>query len=165
MNKKGFTMIELLAVIILLACVLTIGYFSINGINKKAKDKSEEVFINTIKDAIDIYMDSDIMDEDAKNLSYDENCCTFHKRINNEDTILYKRSYALSMNTIIDSSYHPITAEDMVNPANGKKCNLEAAVLTVYRDSDYVYYYKLDPTKLDCLNDTSIITNLPKECQ
>ena len=165
MNKKGFTMIELLAVIVILACVLAIGYTSINGLHKNAKDKSEEVFINTIKDAIDIYMDSDTLEKDAKNLPYDSHTCTFRKRINDKDTDLYESSTQLTINDIINSSYHPITKEDVAkNPANDEKCNLSVPVLTVYRDSDYVYYYKLDLGGLECLKDTNVISNLPEGC-
>lgn len=56
MNNKGFTLVELLAVIILLSIILGIGVFSGSDVFNKASKKSEDVFVESLKDMIDIYV-------------------------------------------------------------------------------------------------------------
>ena len=59
MNRKGFTLTELLATLVILGIVSTIVLISVTGTLNGTKDKTEEVFIKTIRDAMDIYTDSD----------------------------------------------------------------------------------------------------------
>ena len=67
-----------------------------------------------------------------------------------------------------------LTIDDFVNPKNGDKCNT-GATISIYRDEDFVYYYKVIKNDLGCLTnvtddtattgvDESIITNLPSTC-
>ena len=57
MNKKGFTLVELLATLVILAIVMGIvlasGIFNLEN----AKGKTEDVFIDSIKDAMKIYLE------------------------------------------------------------------------------------------------------------
>ena len=54
MNNKGFTLVELLAVLVLLALVLGLGATVIGSGFGKTKEKTEEVFVEIIGDALDI---------------------------------------------------------------------------------------------------------------
>ena len=69
---------------------------------------------------------------------------------------------SIKINTVINSSYKPLDEKDLVNPANENvNCNKDASV-TIYRDEDYVYYYKIKKSDFRCLLDeTDDITNLP----
>ena len=51
MNRKGFTLIELIATLLVLSLVVGITIYSVSGIFKDAKDKTEDVFIEKEKQA------------------------------------------------------------------------------------------------------------------
>lgn len=58
MNKKGFTLAELLAVIVIIAILSTIGYTSVSNSIEKSKEKSFEITKKSIKEAaIQLYKD------------------------------------------------------------------------------------------------------------
>ena len=54
-NNKGFTLVELLATLIVLSLVMTIGTYSITNIIENAKDKNYQILIANIKDAAETY--------------------------------------------------------------------------------------------------------------
>ena len=55
MNKKGFTLIELIVTIVVLSIVMSIGAFSIINIVKNSKEKNYVFLINNIKDGAEVY--------------------------------------------------------------------------------------------------------------
>ena len=155
-KKNGFTLVELLATLVILGIVLSITIVTVNGGFRSAKDKTEDVFVKTIEDALNIYIDSD-----AKRLNYNNEVGCIKKT--HGSVKIYKASGSLSFNNVINSDYSPITASDLVNPANeGVSCN-SMAPIEIYRDNDYVYYYKVAKNSFNCLlNSDGYITNLPK---
>ena len=159
MNKKGFTLIELLATLVILGIVVGITVVSINGIFGNTKNKTEDVFVKTLTDVLDIYLDSD-----ARTLSFGSNVfCTVDKRLKNGVKI-YKSTNNISFNDIINSKYSPLLASDLINPANEKvACNINA-VVDIYRDDDFVYYYRINKSDFNCLINSGYITNLPSDC-
>ena len=156
MNSKGFTLVELLATVVLLAIIMGIVLVSTTGGFKKSKEDTEKVFIDTIKDAMDMYLDSD-----AKNLDYKGTNCTINKT-HKIGVKLYKANN-ITFNDVINSTYHPLTESDLVNPANDKKCKATATI-SIYRDEDFVYYYKIDKDGFECLTSSGVISNLPEKC-
>ena len=157
MNKKGFTLVELLATLVILAIVMGIvlasGIFNLEN----AKGKTEDVFIDSIKDAMKIYLDSD-----AKKLSYNEEVCSIDKT-HKLGVKIYKAN-DITFDDVINSTYKPMTVSDLVNPNNEDvTCNVYAKV-SVYRDEDYVYYYKIEKDDFDCLKSSGVISNLPEGC-
>jgi len=54
-NNKGFTLIELIATIVVLALVMGIASYSITEIIKKSKDKNYDQLINEINAAVESY--------------------------------------------------------------------------------------------------------------
>ena len=159
MNKKGFTLVELLATLVILGIVTGLTVIGINYNINNTKKKTEEVFIGTIKDAIKMYLDSD-----ARKLKYDNEVCTISKALN-DNVKVYKTSSNVNLDTIINSKYSPLLEEDLVNPNNEANCNINASV-DIYRDEDYVYYYKMKKGNLNCLTIDldGYITNLPEGC-
>ena len=149
MNKKGFTLVELLATLVVLGIVMGIVLITTTGGFGKAKDKTEDVFIKTIEDALNIYLDSD-----AKRLNF-TNLCT--NGINKSHKVGVK---------VFKTTYSPITVNEMHNPANKEKdnyqcTNLDNVIINIYRDEDFVYYYAVDKSQFNCLNGEGVITNLP----
>lgn len=159
MNRKGFTLIELLATLIVLGIVVGITFASINGVFSNAKGKTEDIFVGTLEDALEIYLDSD-----AKKLNFGSNSvCTIYKTTGSVP--LYKNNGVLTFDNVINSSYSPLNVNDLVNPANDEvRCSSNARV-EIYRDSDYVYYYKVNKDGFGCLKNGGYISNLPSECE
>lgn len=157
MNSKGFTLIELLATLVVLGIIMGIVLISSIGIFGNAKDETEDIFISTIEDAMNIYLDSD-----AKSLTYSNSVCTINKT-HKTGVNVYKAN-EITIKDVIDSKYHPLTESDLVNPANKEvKCNINATI-SIYRDDDFIYYYKIDKDGLGCLNNDGFISNLPEGC-
>ena len=50
MNRKGFTLIELIAVIVLLSIVLILATFALNGYLIQGRDKSFKILVNSLED-------------------------------------------------------------------------------------------------------------------
>ncbi len=57
MNKKGFTLVEILATLVVLAIVATIAFVSINGISNRTKEKLYEQKIENLENAAILYGD------------------------------------------------------------------------------------------------------------
>ena len=70
MNRKGFTLVELLATITILGIIVTIGGVSISSIMKNAKNKEYELLISNIKSAVETYY------QECKYGDSDGNCST-----------------------------------------------------------------------------------------
>ena len=160
MNKKGFTLVELLAVLIVLGIVAGFASTSIVKIMNSSKAKSEEAFVETIKDAMDVYLSGG----EAKGLSY--NNCTV--------AAYSDYQYAtITFDKIVNSKYKPINKNSLVNPANNKQCftssGLGVISVSIYRIKEvYSYYYKIDknsPGFNNCFEhttDSRYISNLEK---
>lgn len=145
MNRKGFTMIELLAVIVVLGIVLVITFPNMTDVFKSSKLKSEEAFVERISQSIDSYV--------TLNSSYIDffEYGTAQKHYGGSDHSVNVYKGTITMNTIISSNI--ITGKDYKNPGNENvECNVNAEI-EVYRDSDYVYCHKIKKDSLGCLTD------------
>ena len=149
MNRKGFTLIELLAVIVVLGLVLLISVPIISDAYTKSKIKSEEVFVDRLTQAIDSYVK---LNSDTMSFSCNSDRCEGTKTVNEKDT--YNITYQMGTITINDIINDGIlTQKDFVNAGNkDATCNTTAEV-EVYKDSDFVYCYKMEINSLNCLTD------------
>lgn len=166
MNRKGFTLVELLATLAILGIIVGITIVSVSGIFSNTKNKTEDVFVDTIEDAMDVYLDS----EQAKNMNFSE------YRVDGKKCYLDKTAGLVPLyvannyfSSVINSEYSPITQDDLVNPSVDKddenyECNeAENISISVYKDDDYVYYYSIDKSQFGCLKDVDgVISNLPE---
>lgn len=161
MNNRGFTLTELLAVIVVLAIIagITLGIVNVNF--GKTKESTEEVFVGTIKDAMNIYLDSN-----AKSLNFTTLCSN---KLNKTHGSVKVYKVVTDFSNVINSEYHPITQSDLVNPAKREvSCNDASLIeINIYRDDDYVYYYKINKSEFGCLLNTSgdyssVISDLPE---
>lgn len=162
MNRKGFTLVELIATLVVLGLVMSVVLISVNGGFSNAKEKTEDVFVDTIKDAMDMYLSSD-----AKKLNFELTSCTLDKTYGTVN--VYKAT--ITFDEVINSEYKPITQKDLVNPANKDVVCSDASDIdiNIYKDDDYVYYYSIDKSEFGCLLNTNVdngqslvISNLPK---
>lgn len=145
MNRKGFTMIELLAVIVVLGIVLVITFPNMTDVFKSSKLKSEEAFVERISQSIDSYVTLN-----SSSIGFFEDG-TANKNYGGSDHSVNVYKKTITMNTIIGSNI--ITGKDYKNPGNENvECNVNAEI-EVYRDSDYVYCHKIKKDSLGCLTD------------
>ena len=161
MNKRGFTLIELLATLAVLGIITGIVLVSSTSLFKDKKSDTEDVFVDTLKDAIKIYID-ELGGVDLNGCPV----CTIKKSIhaNGVGVGIYEVE-TITFRNITNSKYKPLTEKDMINPANkDKECNIDAEI-HIYADSDFAYYYKFTGSELECLSkNTGVISNLPKGC-
>lgn len=162
MNRRGFTLIELLATLAVLGIITGIVLVSSTSLFKDKKSDTEDVFVDTLKDAIKIYID----ELGGVELNGDP-VCTIEKSIHPNGVGIYEvknEVKTITFRDITNSKYKPLTKGDMINPANKVKCNIDAEI-HIYADSDFAYYYKFTGSDLTCLSkNTGVISNLPCEC-
>ena len=136
MNKKGFTLIELLATIVILGIVVGIAVVMVNVNINNAKKKTEEVFIDTIRDAMSMYLG----EHGGSIKSGGTKCSQILDKKLSEGVQVYKKNVKLEA-VIADSN--SLDKSELVNPATKKLCKSDIDV-NIYADDDYVYYYKID---------------------
>ena len=168
MNKKGFTLIELIATIVVLGIVVGITVVGINYNIDNAKKKSENVFIGTLMDAIEMYFDDN---GSVSKLNWSANTVGTIDKVKKSNVPVYEASSLISFENIIESKYSPILESDLINPATKKKCTSLNAIIHIYKDADEVYYYYISRSLLvdaddehsSCLldSDETYISNLP----
>lgn len=172
MDNKGFTLVELLATVVVLGLVMGITAHSVLGVIEKSKDKSEKIFVDKLENSIDAYISDartrkELQIDSNANEIYYEKC----KLYNDDGTCINDGSYestaytmkSFPLSKISDSNL--IQNKDITNPKNKKECDLSLVNVNLYRDSDMVYYYYADLSKLKCdINKKyQIITNIPAE--
>lgn len=159
MNRRGFTLIELLATLAVLGIITGIVLVSSTSLFKDKKSDTEDVFVDTLKDAIKIYID----ELGGVELNGDP-VCTIEKSIHPNGVGIYEVE-TITFKNITNSKYKPLSEKDMINPANkDEDCNINAEI-HIYADSDFAYYYKFTGSELGCLSkNTGVISNLPCEC-
>lgn len=154
-DKKGFTLIELLATIVILGIISTVTVVSVINSYQKSKEKSEEVFIEQIKEYIGDY--SSLY---GAKLNYDyyadsEKCYeNFDGREVCTDVVI---NYSKDKN--IEDIADSIVSETLINPSTKIPCDSSNTDLTIYRDSDYVYCFVLDKNP-----DNSCISHKVENC-
>lgn len=145
MNRKGFTLVEVLAVIIVIALVFTLVAPSISDVYENSKLKSEEIFVERLSSVIDSYVKLNSGD-----ISFTSNGTATKKEGESTYTVdIYKG--IITINNIINDKL--LSKENYINAGNKEaSCNINAEI-EVYRDSDYVYCHKIKKESLDCLSD------------
>ena len=153
MNRKGFTLIEVLVVIVILGIVLLIAGPTLINVYEDSKLKSEEIFTKRLSQSIDGYIKLNSSDID---FTFDDTANKTEEGTSYQVDI-YKGKKIVQ--DIIDDNL--LSIEDYVNAGNKDYVNLEtnkkscvtSAEIEVYKDSDYVYCYKVKKESLGCLTD------------
>lgn len=120
MNKKGFTIVELLVTITLLAIISTISVISITSFINKNKENNYEILKNTILQASKEYVTDN--------------------RYGNIDS-------SITAQYLLDNHY--ITS-GLTDPKTGKNIDLNSVVITItYQNKNYTYEIKQEDWKLE----------------
>ena len=150
MNNKGFTLVELLAVIVILSVLGGIAtYGVINAINA-SKDKAEDAFLNEIGKQVEMYIDLNSFKKSGEGISFSKvisNNISDDGKTGSKVTRditgweMVSDGRRLNLNDLITAGY--MERDDIKNPNTNEKCDLNNEVI-VYMDSDFVYYYYVD---------------------
>ena len=162
MNRKGFTLIETLVVIVILGLILLIAGPSLLNVYEDSKIKSEEIFTTRLSQSIDSYVklnSSDISFTSVGTANKTEEGISYQVDIYKGRIIENNIERIIVVNDIIDANllsiedYVNAGNKDYINPETNKKSCITSAEIEVYRDSDYVYCYKVKKESLGCLTD------------
>lgn len=154
MNRKGFTLIEVLAVIVILGIVLLIAGPTLINVYEDSKLKSEEIFTKRLSQSIDGYIklnSSDIDFTSDGTADKTEEGASYQVDIYKGRIFENGIERTIVVNDIIVDNL--LSQEDYKNAGNkDEQCDISAEI-EVYKDSDYVYCYKVEKDSLGCLTD------------
>ena len=152
MNKKGFTLIEMLSVIVILAIVLVVTIPSSVEAYKKSKLKTEETFVERLSQVVAEYTS---LNADTLRFEYMDDVV---KPGEKNDVSVYMAN--ASFQNLIDQKL--IKSSDYSNPNNkDQECNTSARI-EIYKDSDFVYCHRVKANELNCLT-TDYIDYIKKQ--
>lgn len=115
MNNKGFTLIELIVTIALLAIILTISFVSITAVINSNKEEQCNNLVNSIKSASEEYVSDNRYNSE------------FIKSVRNKIITIY--GSVLVNNNYLNGS--------IVNPFNNKEIDASSIKLTITLSNDY----------------------------
>lgn len=149
LNNKGFTLVEVIAVVAILGIIVAIVIPSVFGYFDTSKNSSEEIFMGEMKKIIESYVALE-----GRNISFDttngkivEKCDPLAGDDACVNVEVYKNTSRVTLNDLVNEGL--VKENDIINPKNEKKCSLDTEII-VYRDDDYVYCFE---TKFDCVED------------
>ena len=127
--NKGFTLVELLAILFILGVMTIVAVPNVITTNKKSKENDIEQFKKTVENAAEVYVETHLYLDEVKNLkngggSY---CIDIKKLIADRET----------------SEGVNLLNPNLKNPENGTEVSLlEASVLATKTDDEIIYEYK-----------------------
>lgn len=153
MNRKGFTLVEVLAVVVILSIIGLLSFRGVINVINKSRDSGEVVFKNNLDKAIRNYIvNGNISSCDSSLYQFDK---VYNDSYRSSKSSELFSCGSITFSDIISAKY--LGENDLVNPKNDKKCNLNTSIL-IYRDSEYVYYYSFDDSVCNIA-----VNNLPEE--
>jgi len=172
-DNKGFTLVEMLAVVVILSIVIGVATNGVISYINTSKEKSEKVFTNKLSRLIDEYLDLygpklqttgeayEFMKArtSSRNSEYKVEAYQLISPISESDP-----TTSIHINDLVKAKI--IDAESLINPKNKKRCfNAEKnPEIKVYKDNEYVYYYYVDlsgsNTACEISNTNSLISTM-----
>lgn len=154
MNQKGFTLVELLATIVILSVLGVIAYTSVNNYIKTSKEKAEDKFLDGIATDIDsfISLNSKNFKKTGSEISFDK--VVYKSEINGTKSYSkHATAWKMECENSVDFKHcdNGFTLQSLItglkldgtyeNPNTNDVCDAKNIPIEVYKDSDYVYYY------------------------
>lgn len=158
MNNKGFTLVELLATIVILGLLSIITIVSVTKYYEKSKENAVSAFekniVTSLESYVSIYGSRLFCSSCGIESRTVQKCYYSGSELKCEDTILNKSG--ILFQELYDKN---ITGDDLINPSTKVKC--DTGNISIYRDSDYVYCFIIDEN--NCSNKINTCKNKYKE--
>lgn len=150
LNKKGFTLIEVLMVISILGVILAIAIPSGYNYYETSKNKTEQIFVGKLNRVIDDYITlkaSTFTLDKTKN--WDVKKCSIADESDADCKVVkaYKVTDEVIFDNIIEEQL--ISESDFISPKTNIKCDKDS-LIEIYQDEDLVNYFRYN---LDCVSD------------
>jgi len=140
MNNKGFTLLELLATIVLLAIIMSVTTVSIVNVIKTSKEKEYEILIKDIKIAAQMYF------EECENKNIIESkitCPTINGTGNSkniETSLIDLVNYGFLKTTATGENSSGNTIKIIKNPSNDQSIGNCKIIITKINNSNNISY-------------------------
>ena len=143
LDNKGFTLIEVIAVVAILGIIVAIVLPSVFGYFDTSKEKSEEIFVKETERVIENYVALN-----GRNISYETTNPIVFKKCDpllgdsscvNVNAYRNETTNKITFNDLISEGL--IQDGDIINPKTNMECSLDTEIV-VYRDDDYVYCFE-----------------------
>ncbi len=170
MNRKGFTLVEVLATIVIISILGVVAYTGVTNYIKTSKEKAEDKFLDEIKSEIDSYIS--LNSADFKKVG---NTISFDKIVVKKGGTSETNQAEVKKNVDawqVRKNGKNLTFDDLItnlkmtdkfqNPNTGEICsnNIE---IEIYKDSDYVYYYCVNMKEAQGCPSSKNIDTRPQE--
>ena len=127
--NKGFTLVELLAVLFILSVITIVAVHSVITTNKKSKENDIEQFKKTVENAAEVYVETHLDLPQVQNLKDNgiELCIQIKKLINGTE----------------ENGSVGLLNANLKNPENGIEItSLNASVKATKQNNEIIYEYK-----------------------
>ncbi len=126
MNKKGFTLVELLSVLVLIGLLLGLAIPGINKISSNMKKKSYSKKVSLVESAAILW------GQDNRTLLQTNNDC----KLSTDETV---SCYKITIGNLIENNYldSDNNSGEYTNPKNNK--NMKDCAVFVYKENNRVY--------------------------
>ncbi len=170
MNRKGFTLVEVLATIVIISILGVVAYAGVTNYIKTSKEKAEDKFLDEIKSEIDSYIS--LNSADFKKVG---DTISFEKQVVKKGGTSETNQAEVKKSAIawqVRKNGKNLTFDDLINnlkmtdkfqnPNTGEICsnNIE---IEIYKDSDYVYYYCVNMKEAEGCPSSKNIDTRPQE--
>ena len=166
MNRKGFTLIEVLATIVIISILGAVAYTGVTSYIKTSKEKAEDKFLDEIKSEIDSYisLNSAALKQVGEKKKFDKvvvkkggTSKTNQAEVKKEAFFWQVKIYDAEKKDFVNLKFGDLITnlkmtDKFQNPNTGKICSNDINI-EIYKDSDHVYYY--------CVNMKEATTGCP----
>lgn len=159
MNNKGFTLVELLATIVILGLIMGIASVGVTSAIRSSKLRSEGIFVEKVGRLIDDYVGLYGSSLEIKRTFWLSKCDDCDEMVQ-----VYELE-SISLRDLVDKKL--VDESSMVNPGNKKRCldGTNGPEVRIFKDEDYVSYYYVDlsgdATSCDISEENGTLNTLP----
>ncbi len=172
MNRKGFTLIEVLATIVIISILGVVAHAGVTNYIKTSKEKAEDKFLDEIKSEIDSYisLNSAEFKKVGEPISFNK---IIVKKGGTSETNQAKVTKSATAWQVKKDGNDYLTFGDLItnlkmtdkfqNPNTGEICSKDIKIEIYKVDIDYVYYYCVNMKKAEGCPSSKNIDTRPQE--